>query len=536
MQVKTDILVIGSGIAGLTFALKAAKFSQVLIITKKESAESNTNYAQGGIASVVSSVDSFKSHIHDTLECGAGLCHLNSVKQIVKNGPQMINDLIRFGVNFSKENGKLDLGREGGHSVNRIIHSKDNTGKEIERALLHKANTNKNIKIFEHHTAVELITEHHLMKPGSKSRNCFGAYIYDEFKDMVFPVSAALTVFCTGGIGQVYLHTTNPEIATGDGIAMAYRSGCLIGGMEFVQFHPTSLYEPSNGSSEGHSFLISEALRGAGARLRTAKGLFFMHKYDSRAELAPRDIVARAIDSEMKKSGSNYVYLDITGLSKNKIISKFPYIFKKCRSIGLDISKEFIPVVPAAHYICGGIVCGLDGKTTLNRLYVLGESAMTGVHGANRLASNSLLEAVVYADKAAAKCKSEIFKYRKATNINIPRWDDSGTINTKEWILISESRHEIKQVMSNYVGIVRNNERLNRALKRIKLIRNEIEKFYKQTKVNRELLELRNISLISYLITSSAIMRKESRGLHYNIDYPYRSKRYNKDTLISIDK
>jgi L-aspartate oxidase len=536
MQIKTDILVIGSGIAGLTFALKAAKFAKVFIITKKDRTESNTNYAQGGIASVVSPGDSFKSHIKDTLECGAGLSHLNSVNQIVKNGPQLINDLIQYGVNFSKEGGRLDLGREGGHSANRIIHSKDSTGKEIERALLHKISVNRNIRVFEHHTAVELITEHHLKKGKPKSRNCFGAYVYDEMKDIVFPVSAALTVICTGGIGQVYLHTTNPSIATGDGIAMAYRSGCIIGNMEFVQFHPTSLYESNPGSISAHSFLISEALRGAGAKLRNIKGSRFMDKYDNRAELAPRDIVARAIDSEMKKSGSNFVYLDITALGKSKIKRKFPLIYNKCKEIGIDISKNYIPVVPAAHYICGGIVCGLSGKTTLNRMFSLGEASMTGVHGANRLASNSLLEAVVYADKAAEKCRKIIKKYRPLKNINIPLWDDSGTINTEEWILVSENRNEIRQIMSNYVGIVRNNERLHRALKRIKLIRKEIEKFYKKTKVNRNLLELRNMALISYLITKSAISRKESRGLHYNTNYPRRSNRYNRDTLISIDK
>ena len=536
MPVKTDILVIGSGIAGLTFALKAAKFAKVLIITKKEQAESNTNYAQGGIASVVSPGDSFKSHIHDTLECGAGLCRLSAVQQIVKNGPLLINDLIRFGVNFSIEKGRLDLGREGGHSANRIIHSKDSTGKEIERALLHKVSTNKNIRIFEHHTAVEFITEHHLKRGRSKSRNCYGAYVYDEIQDKVFPVSASLTVICTGGIGQVYLHTTNPSIATGDGIAMAYRSGCVIGDMEFVQFHPTSLFEPKNGNTSAHSFLISEAMRGAGAKLRTIKGSFFMNKYDVRAELAPRDIVARAIDNEMKKSGSNYVYLDITELGKAKLKRKFPLIYNKCKEIGIDISKEYIPVVPAAHYICGGIACDLNGKTTINRLFVLGESAMTGVHGANRLASNSLLEAVVYADKAADKCKTELSKYWKRKITDIPEWDDSGTVNMAEWILISENRNEIRQIMSNYVGIVRNNQRLKRALKRIELVRKEIEEFYKHTKVNRNLLELRNMALISYLITKSAITRKESRGLHYNVDYPYKSNRYNKDTIISIDK
>jgi L-aspartate oxidase len=536
MQIKTDILVIGSGIAGLTFALKASEFANVLIITKKEKAESNTNYAQGGIASVVSQNDSFEYHIKDTLDCGAGLCHPAAVKQIVKNGPALIKNLIEFGVNFSKENGKLELGREGGHSANRIIHAKDSTGKEIERALLHKISKAKNITVFEHHTAVELITEHHFKKDFSGIRSCYGAFVYDEKKEQVLAIASPLTLICTGGIGQVYLHTTNPSIATGDGIAMAYRSGCTIGNMEFVQFHPTSLYEPKNGSSATHSFLISEALRGAGAILKTARGKEFMRKYDKRAELAPRDIVARAIDSEMKKSGSNYVYLDVTHLPKNKMTRKFPNIYKKCRDIGLDITKEYIPVVPAAHYICGGIISDLNGKTSLNRLYVLGEASMTGVHGANRLASNSLLEAVVYADKASQNCKKEIDKILTKALPDIPEWDESGTVNTEEWILISENRNEIRQIMSNYVGIVRNKERLRRAFKRIELIRKEIEEFYKRTMVNRELLELRNMVLIAYMITKSAIMRKESRGLHYNTDYPYKLIRFNKDTIISINK
>jgi len=532
MRVKTDILVIGSGIAGLTFALKSSEFANVMVITKKDRAESNTNYAQGGIASVISSNDSFESHITDTLKCGAGLCHKDAVYQLVKNGPNLIQDLINFGVKFSKEKGNLDLGREGGHSKNRIIHSKDHTGREIERALLHKVSRNKNITLLEHHTAVEFITEHHLNR--KTSINCYGAYVYDENKKSVFAVSSLLTVICTGGIGQVYLHTTNPSIATGDGIAMAYRCGCIIANMEFVQFHPTSLYEPNYNSSLSHAFLISEAMRGAGAKLKNIRGKEFMRKYDERAELAPRDIVARAIDNEMKKSGSNHVYLDCTQIGRTKLIKHFPNIFNKCKETGIDITNEYIPVVPAAHYICGGVSCNKDGMTSLNRLYVLGEAAMTGVHGANRLASNSLLEAVVYADKSSKRCKLELPGLRKKKFNEVPGWDDSGTVNTEEWVLISENRKEIKQIMSNYVGILRNNERLKRAHKRIAMIRREIEDFYKRTKVNRDLLELRNMALISYMIIKCAIMRKESRGLHFNTNYPFKSKRYNKDTVISI--
>lgn len=534
MRITTDILVIGSGIAGLSFAIKAAKYSRVLIITKKEQAESSTNYAQGGIASVISAEDSYALHVKDTLECGAGLCHPDAVEQIVKNGPALINELIELGVKFSTEGGKLDLGREGGHSMKRIVHAKDLTGKEIERALLHNVNNNINIKVLEHHSAIDLITEHNLRpKAGKKNINCYGAYIFDELSNKIYTVLSKLTVICTGGIGQVYLHTTNPAIATGDGIAMGYRSGCIIGDMEFVQFHPTSLYENRIDTAHSQAFLISEALRGAGAILRTKNGNTFMEQYDKRGSLAPRDIVARAIDSEMKKHGDDFVYLDITSLDENEIKDKFPNIFEKCLSIGINISKDLIPVVPAAHYSCGGVVSDLDGRTSMKRLFVLGESSMTGVHGANRLASNSLLEALVFADKAAKVCRSEVKSVPGSDPKRIPDWDSSGTENTEEWILISQNRNEIRQIMSNYVGIVRSNLRLHRALRRIKLIRNEIEVFYKKTRVSRELIELRNMALISYLIISSALIRKESRGLHYSTDYPLPKKKYLKDTLIS---
>ena len=533
MRLKTDILVIGSGIAGLSFALKAAKFAKVLIVTKKDRAESNTNYAQGGIATVTSPDDSYTLHIKDTLECGAGLCHLDAVEQIVTNGPKLINELIELGVNFSREQGKLDLGREGGHSRQRIVHAKDLTGKEIERALLHNLTINPNITVFEHHTAIDLITEHNIKGKAGKNISCYGAYAFDEMNNEIYTILSKQTVICTGGIGQVYLHTTNPAIATGDGIAIGYRSGCTIGDMEFVQFHPTSLYENKLENTDQQSFLISEALRGAGAILKTRSGEEFMHKYDTRGSLAPRDIVARAIDSEMKKHGDDYVYLDITKLGEAKIKNKFPYIYKKCLSIGINISKQMIPVVPAAHYSCGGICSDLNGKTSINRLFVLGEASMTGVHGANRLASNSLLEALVFADKAARVCKSEVKEIKIDKDSLIPDWDASGTENTEEWILISQNKHEIKQIMSNYVGIVRSNLRLHRALRRIKLIRSEIETFYKKTKVTRELLELRNMALISYLIIRSALMRKESRGLHYSTDYPETKNSYLKDTIIS---
>lgn len=536
MRLRTDILVIGSGIAGLSFALKASRYAKVLIITKKEKAESNTNYAQGGIASVMGTNDNYELHIKDTLESGAGLCHEDAVREIVLEGPKLINELMDLGAEFSKHDGALDLGREGGHSRNRIVHSKDLTGKEVERALLQKVAANKNIRLYEHHTAIELITEHHFSakkKSDHKNIRCYGAYVYDELKRKIFTIISNLTVICSGGIGQVYLHTTNPEIATGDGIAMAYRSGCKIANMEFIQFHPTSLYE-RDGERKSQAFLISEALRGAGAILKTNDGNTFMNKYDSRAELAPRDIVARAIDKEMKKRGDSCVFLDITHVNSNRLKKKFPHIYKKCLEMGIDISKDYIPVVPAAHYSCGGILTNYNGKTSMKNLYALGESAMTGVHGANRLASNSLLEALVFADKASIDCMKYFNKNNdiKSKDKEIPDWDESGTENAEEWVIISQNKNEIKQTMSGFVGIVRSNLRLMMALRRITLINKEIENFYKKTKVNRELIELRNIALVAHLIIKSAILRKESRGLHYNTDYPFKSNKYLKDTII----
>jgi L-aspartate oxidase len=538
LKLNTDILVIGSGIAGLSFALKASAYANVIIITKKDKAESNTNYAQGGVASVMSNNDNFDLHIKDTLSCGAGLCHRDAVEEIVTEGPKLINELITLGVEFSKHDGTLDLGKEGGHSRSRIVHSKDLTGKEIEHALLHNVSKKKNIRLFEHHSAVELITEHHFAKGKSsmdKHVCCYGAYVFDEHKNKIFIINSKITVICSGGIGQVYLHTTNPEIATGDGIAMAFRSGCKIANMEFLQFHPTSLYE-QNAENKNQAFLISEALRGAGGILRNKSGEAFMEKYHKAGSLAPRDIVARAIDKEMKKYGDEYVFLDMTSIDEKTLRKKFPNIYKKCLQIGINISKDYIPVVPAAHYICGGIVTDLNGRATINNLYALGESAMTGVHGANRLASNSLLEALVFADNAASDCRlyfNERTSPKKEKRRDIPEWDDSGTVNTEEWVLISQNKTEIKQIMSNYVGIVRSDLRLNRALRRIKLIKKEIENFYKKTKVTREVIELRNMALIAYLIIKSALRRKESRGLHYNTDYPNTSSKFLKDTVIS---
>ena len=524
MSLKTDVLVIGSGIAGLFAALKISEYADVVLVTKKNKAESNTNYAQGGIASVIDPNDSFEKHVEDTLIAGAGLCDKNAVESMVKEGPERIKDLLDIGTRFTKKGDSFDLAREGGHSMSRIIHAKDLTGQEIERALIHSVEEKSNIKIFENAIAIDLLTEHNLpsktQKGISGNKNCWGAYILDTSQNTVIKVIAKATVLATGGLGQVYLHTTNPLIATGDGFAMAYRAGAEIGNMEFVQFHPTSFYVDKAGSnSDGHSFLISEAVRGFGGLLRTKDGNLFMHNYDSRKELAPRDIVARAIDNELKKRGDDYVFIDLTHKNEEEIIDHFPNIYNTCLKQEIDITKDFIPVVPAAHYACGGIVVNLKGETSLQGLYASGEVTMTGVHGANRLASNSLLEALVY----AYRCSDSIKKFIAMSDTKIPDmqdWDDSGTLSYDERVLVTHSFNEVKQTMWDYVGIVRSDLRLERASRRIHNIFQETEQLYKKTKVFIEILELRNLVACSHIIIKSAKTRKESRGLHYNIDYP----------------
>lgn len=540
----TDFLIVGSGIAGLSLALKLSEFGKVLIITKKQKAESNTNYAQGGIASVLGKDDNFELHIKDTLGCGAGLCNKASVEKIVYEGPTRIQELIEYGVRFSKEEGRLMLGREGGHSRNRIAHAKDLTGKEIERALLYDISRNKNIQILEYFFAIDLLTESNIKgaSGSSEGKKCFGIYAFDAKKDKVVKIVSQKTILATGGLGQVYLHTTNPAIATGDGFAMAYRAGCELANMEFVQFHPTSLYEKEV-EDDTQVFLISEAVRGAGAVLKLKNGKEFMHKYDKRKSLAPRDIVARAIDNELKKSGEQFVYLDLSAIGVKRIKERFPNIYEQCLKRGLDITKEMIPVVPAAHYACGGVKTDINGKTNIENLFACGEVTMTGVHGANRLASNSLLEAVVFSDSIYKYMKSNIGDIKKYEFLskaelnklakNIYEWDDSGTKNADEWILISHNKHEIKDIMSDYVGIVRNTYRLQRAMTRIKMMKKEINKFYKKTKVSVELLELRNLVQIAFVIIKSALSRKESRGLHFMQDYPKKDdKNFLKDTIL----
>lgn len=523
MTLKTDVLVIGSGIAGLFAALKISEYADVIMVTKKNKAESNTNYAQGGIASVIDPTDTFEKHVEDTLIAGAGLCDRKAVESMVKEGPERIKDLIDIGTNFTKKGKDFDLAREGGHSMSRILHAKDLTGQEIERALIHAVENKKNIKIFENAIAIDLLTEHNISRikqSPNKNRNCWGAYILDSSKNEVIKINSKATILATGGLGQVYLHTTNPLIATGDGFAMAYRAGVEIGNMEFIQFHPTSFYNTQMGSEfTGRSFLISEAVRGFGGLLHTKDGNLFMQNYDSRKELAPRDIVARAIDSELKKRGDNYVFLDLTHKNSQEIINHFPNIYSTCVKYGIDITKDFIPVVPAAHYACGGIVVDLQGRTSLHGLYASGEVTMTGVHGANRLASNSLLEALVY----AYRCSNSIKDYLNDYNPAIPElldWDDSGTLTYDERVLITHSVSEVKQTMWDYVGIVRSNLRLERAAQRIHNIFMETEALYKKTIVFQEILELRNLVACSHMIIKSAKIRKESRGLHYNIDYP----------------
>lgn len=523
MRIDTDFLLIGSGIGGLTFALKVADYGTVAIVTKKSDQESNTNYAQGGIAAVVSDKDSFQSHIEDTLMAGAGLCRRKVVEEVVRRGPECIQQLAEWGTHFSAREGddkSLALGREGGHSHARIVHASDLTGAEVERSLLEQINSHPNIRLFPHHQAVDLIV--------NDQHRCLGAYVLNPETGQVRTFSARVTLLATGGCGHVYQHTTNPEIATGDGLAMAFRAGAPVANLEFMQFHPTALYAP-----EARSFLISEAVRGFGAVLLTRSGDRFMKRYHPSWELAPRDVVARAIDSEMKLSGDPYVLLDLTALDPEKVKTRFPNISKRCLEYRIDVTREPIPVVPAAHYMCGGVKTDMDGRTSIAGLYASGEVACTGLHGANRLASNSLLEALVISARAAGAAAEEI-QTAPPTPKEMPPWDKGGSLNNEEWVLISHDRLEIQRLMWDYVGIVRSNQRLELARKRVGLISDGIESFYQNTAVTEGSVELRNLALVARLIIRSAQRRKESRGLHYNTDYPERDDRHwRRDTILS---
>jgi L-aspartate oxidase len=525
---QTDFLVIGSGIAGLTYALKVAHHfadEKITVITKTQADETNTKYAQGGVAGVWDELkDSFEKHIEDTLIAGDGLCNEHIVEIVVKEGPERIQEIINYGAQFDKnETGNYSLGMEGGHSEHRILHHKDVTGKEIERALLDQVKQCKNIELINHCFVVDIITQHHMGYMVTKATpdiTSYGVYVLNLRTNKIEKILASITLLATGGCGQAYRTTTNPKIATGDGIGMVYRAKGRIENMEFIQFHPTALYEPG----VSPSFLITEAVRGDGGILRNKEGEAFMEKYDARKDLAPRDIVARAIDNEMKRTGTEHVYLDCRLINKENFLHHFPNIYEKCLSIGIDVMQQLIPVAPAAHYSCGGIKTDEWGKTSIQHLYACGECASTGLHGANRLASNSLLEAMVFGNRAfvnAVKLFTELQTLHTGDTLQntIPDWNARGTSDPKEMILITQSIKELQQIMSDYVGIVRNDVRLERALKRLDLLFEETEALYKSTRVSPQLCELRNLITVAYLIVKGAQLRKESRGLHYNTDH-----------------
>lgn len=519
MQFETDFLIIGSGIAGLSFALKAASLGRVTLVTKKNQVDSATNRAQGGIACVLAEDDSFEAHIQDTLISGAGICDEQVVRMVVENGPERLRELLKIGVPFEKnKQGRLDLGREGGHSARRIAHAYDLTGHEIECSLLEAANRNPNITILENHIAIDLLLASKAgVAPEGKNApdSCLGAYVLESQTGQIHTFQARVTILCSGGTGKVYLYTTNPDISTGDGIAMAYRAGAQVANLEFVQFHPTCLYHP-----KAKNFLISEAVRGEGGRLIDEQGKPFMDKYDPHGDLATRDMVARAIDTELKTSGNDSVYLDISFKPATFVKHRFPHIYKTCLDYGIDITAEPIPVVPAAHYMCGGVLTDMMGRTTINSLYALGETACTGLHGGNRLASNSLLEAVVYADQAFKQCVKDWPMLAQKSFPRLSGWSSGRAERIEECILIAHSWDQIRRLMWDYVGIVRSEKRLHLVQESLAPIQQQVRQHYHDYLLTSDLVELRNIALLAELIVKSALTRKESRGLHYIIDYP----------------
>lgn len=547
MRMETDFLIIGSGIAGLSFALKAANLGKVILISKATLDEGSTRYAQGGIASVFSESDSIEHHVSDTLIAGDGLCNEKIVKITATEGPARVKELINLGVPFTKRENfdEFDLTKEGGHSKRRILHADDFTGLAIENTLIEQVRNNPNITIYENHISIDLITnkskrKYFKLNPTEKTK-VLGAYVLDKTNNLVHTISANFTVLATGGAGKVYLYTTNPDTATGDGIAMAYRAGARIANMEFMQFHPTCLYVPNKvkGKKE-KTFLISEALRGEGGILRDKNGFAFMEKYHPLKNLAPRDIVARAIDSEMKRQALDCVYLDMTAHSKEMLMKRFPNIFEHCMSVGIDISKDWIPVVPAAHYTCGGIHTDENGQSTIKNLYAIGETACTGLHGANRLASNSLLEGVVFAHRAfldienQLKLNPDLFKNKKEYMPDpLAEWDSGQAVPMEEQINIHHTWREIRTLMWNYIGIVRSNKRLLRAQTRLDIIRHEVQEYYWHYLLTADLIELRNLVTVAELIVQCALERKESRGLHYNLDFPLHDDQFFlKDTIV----
>jgi len=519
MRKQVDFLVIGSGIAGLTYALKVAKYGKVCIATKSNMDDTATSWAQGGIAAVMYTPDSYEKHIRDTIIAGDGLCDEHIVRFTIQESTDRIKELIRWGAKFDKtKSGRFDLAKEGGHSEYRVLHHKDSTGREIEDTLVQQIKQHPNIEVHENCFTIDLITQHHLgveVNRRTKDVTCFGAYVLNPRTHLVDTILAKTTLIATGGAGNVYGNTTNPLISTGDGIAMVYRAKGTVENMEFVQFHPTALYHPE----EKPAFLISEAVRGFGAVLRDRQGKEFMHKYDSRLSLAPRDIVARAIDNELKLSGEDYLYLDCRNLTKNELIQHFPTIYAKCLSIGIDFTKDMIPIVPTAHYTCGGIKVDEFGRTSIRHLYASGECSSTGMHGANRLASNSLLESIVFSHRAsldAVQCVKETSFVNE-----IPDWNAEGMVLNEEMVLITQSLKELQAIMTSYVGIVRSNLRLKRAFDRLEILYQETEDLYDKSIVTVKICELRNLINVGYLIIKGAINRKESRGLHYSLDYPH---------------